>query len=161
MTLKKFPTATDGLARVNCRPFQPLSEEDQQTLEHMVCRLYDESFEGPLDELRMKLFSAKSQDLERIPPTQDAWKMHVQRASFQASLWVTSNIPIQAADPRKHAWREEDGVLVPHWTTKQLAGDVFNVDLTCSCKKGCQAGCSCKKAGLHCTLRCKCGCRKV
>ena len=39
---------------------------------------------------RIRLFSQKTRDVERIPPTSDALDQHLKRSVFQASIWTTA-----------------------------------------------------------------------
>ena len=43
-----------------------------------------------VDEARMELFYRKNKAIENIPPTSDALLQHVKRATYQASIWASS-----------------------------------------------------------------------
>src|SRR6267154_4886082 len=60
-----------------------------------------------------------------------------------------------ANNPINHGWKEEDGKLIPSWTSLPLARDVFSLDVKCTCKITCSL-CKCVKAKLKCTRLCKC-----
>ena len=54
--------------------------------------LYDDNIDSTIDELRMTLFCKKRLDLEKIPPSLDAWQHHVKRAAFQASSRLKEDV---------------------------------------------------------------------
>ena len=43
-----------------------------------------------IHEARMELFCCENKAMENIPPTLDALSQHVKRATYQASVWATS-----------------------------------------------------------------------
>jgi hypothetical protein len=45
--------------------------------------------------------------------------------------------------------------LTPIKTMKKPAPDSLLQTIFCQCKKGCSKACSCRKAGLHCSITCK------
>ena len=71
---------------------------------------------------------------------------------------IQAMIPIP--NPTDYGWKEEDGKLLPIWTTLPLAKDVLNLDVKCSCKSTCSSSsrCKCIKEKLKCTHLCKCKC---
>ena len=113
-----------------------------------------------IDRLRMKLFSHKTKDVERISPTYDALNLYVMRSVYQASIWTTaylSMIPVH--NPTDHGWKEEDGMLLPVWSFLTPAKDVFHLDVKCSYTNQCSR-CKYMKAKLKCTRLCQCKCKK-
>ena len=52
----------------------------------------DSNKEDDVDRVRMRLFSQKTRDVERIPPTSDALEQHLKRSIFQASVWTTAHM---------------------------------------------------------------------
>ena len=106
----------------------------------------------------MKVFSHRTRDVERIPPTSDALDQHLKRSVFQASIWTTAHmsmVPVQ--NPVTHGWMEKDGKLLPIWTTLSLAKDIFKLDVKCTCTKG-SSSCKCKEPNLKCSGLCNCKC---
>ena len=55
--------------------------------ETFVCQLYG-SKTNSINDCRYELFSVKGAQSDNLPPTQDALQMHVQRANYQAAVWV-------------------------------------------------------------------------
>ena len=133
----------------------------KEVASNFVCRLYSkDSDDNDVDLVRMKVFSQKTRNVERIPPTMGALEQHIKRSVFQSSIWTSAYMSMMPVnDPTDHGWKEEHGKLIPIWTSLPLARDVFNLDLKCSCKSTCSL-CKCTKANLKCTRLCKCTCEK-
>jgi hypothetical protein len=151
----------EDFATVIDAPFQT-SPRLKEVAAKFVCRLYsnDSNDDNDVDLVRMKVFSQKTRDVERIPPTSDALYLHLKRSVFQASIWTTAHRTMMPViDPTNHGWKEEDGKLIPIWTSMPLARDVFHLDVKCTCISTCSL-CKCMKAKLKCTRLCKCTCAK-
>jgi len=58
-------------------------------------------------------------------------------------------------NPTNHGWKEEDGKLLPIWTTLSLAKDVFHLYVKCTWSITCSQF-KCMKTKLKCTHQCKC-----
>ena len=71
-------------------PFQT-SLRMKKVAAKFVCWLYanDSNDEIDVNLLRMRQFSRKTRDVERIPPTSDALDQHLKRSVFQA-IWMTA-----------------------------------------------------------------------
>jgi hypothetical protein len=154
------PSILEQFATVVDSPFET-SPKLNELASNFVCRLYSNC--GPdsdVDAIRMQLFSHNTRDVERIPPTKDALEQHLKRSIFQASIWTTAHMAIMPViNPTDHGWKEENGKLLPIWTTKPQARDVFHIDVKCTCKTTCSV-CKCRKSKLKCTRLCKCICDK-
>jgi cytochrome c553 len=90
---------------------------------------------------------------ERLPPSEDATKLHAKRAHLQAVIWVTlgnSNLV-----PTDWGWSLSQGRLKPTALDGPVAPDnVLNV-VRCKCKDNCSSAlCSCRKHGLTCVTAC-------
>ena len=84
-----MPPVIDEFATVVDTPFQTSPKMIEVALD-FVCRLYCNEPNNDVDLVRMKLFSQKTRDVERIPPTRDALDQHLKRSVFQASIWTTA-----------------------------------------------------------------------
>ncbi|CAG9820049.1 unnamed protein product [Phaedon cochleariae] len=108
-----------------------------------------------LDGLRYKIFTksvsnAKFQ-LARLPPTSDAGRYHSFRTYQQVQTWLGNN-----KIPADWGWSLTKQGVVPITTTKNAAPESLLKILACKCARGCStAACSCKKAGLRCSVICK------
>ena len=67
-------------------PFQTLPRS-KEVATNFVCRLYSNKSNdhNDVDLVRMRLFSQKTRDVERISPSIDALDQHLKRSVFQAS----------------------------------------------------------------------------
>ena len=108
--------------------------------------------------MRKKLF-CKTQNVERIPPTQDALYQHCLRAVYQARIWVSAHdCTFQVPDPCLYGWKKEGDKLLPVWITIPAVLEACRELIKCGCKKPCSRACTCKKQELECTRLCKCQC---
>ena len=65
-------------------------------------------------------------------------------------------------NPTDYGWKEDNGRLIPVWTTLSEAKEVFHVNILCFCKQTCSSlRCKSTKANLKCSLLCKCQCRTL
>ena len=116
-----------------------------------------------VDEARMESFCHGNKTMENIPPTADCLLQHARRAAYQASVWTTSEHPLQGRPTPESwgwTWNECDKKWAPVWITQPIANKACLELVKCGCqsKKGCGARCSCKKANWSCTELCKCNC---
>ncbi|KAG0711912.1 hypothetical protein GWK47_019569 [Chionoecetes opilio] len=117
--------------------------------------------------LRWHLFKKMKpeQGVDRLPPTQGAWKQHILRAHLQARIWAQDlvekpNIP----DPLTLGWKKEGDRLIPVLSSEAAAPDCVLELVKCGCGANnpaapmkCTKRCSCKKHNLACTELCQCG----
>ena len=151
----------EEFANVVDTPFQTLPRMEG-VASSFVCRLYsnDSDYGNDVDLVRLKVFSQKTRDVDRIPPTSDALNLHLKRSVFKASIWTTAHMSrMPVGNPTDHVWKEEDGKLLSIWTSLPLARDVFHLDVKCSCNGTCSM-CKCTSVKLKCTRLCKCTCKK-
>ena len=86
-TWNKHPEVTETCEDIIV-PLPGFVRCDFTSVEDFVCRLYDNtSTTSEVNVLRMNMFCQRSQDVQRIPPTQDALILHLRRAVYQASIW--------------------------------------------------------------------------
>ena len=159
--MQEVPSLMEEFATIVDTPFQT-SPRLKEVAARFVCRLYSNESEdySDVDLVRMRVFSQKTRDVERIPPTSDALEQHLKRSVFQASIWATAHMSMMPDNnPTCHGWKEEDGKLLPIWTLLPLAKDILNVDVKCTCVSTCSV-CKCIKNNLKCTRLCKCTCEK-
>lgn len=139
-----------------------LQNETVEAIEKVVCRLYGHNV-CSVNELRYSLFCAKKGFIEShlLPPCKQALDKHIQRASYQATIWKKAleaepNIP----DPTLHGWTSQDSngttVLDIDWMDCHPAPEAVMELLACSCKVNCVPNvCVCIKYDLRCTDMCK------
>ena len=137
-------------------------EEILPVIERYVILLYDKaSSEMRINNARKFLFAHKGRDIENIPPTQDALKQHLLRVGYQAGhIWGQALMKAPSVpSPEDFGWSRKNDTeeWQVKWTTLPPAGMACRAILKCSCTKGCNGKCQCKKASLSCTMLCKCG----
>ena len=120
---------------------------------------YDRSdFAGTLDGLRAHLFGKLKGDLRSLPPTEDAFQLHLRRALHQLAVWKRAhqsdpNLP----DATDFGRQLVDGKLVAVMMNKEPKPSDFKRATSCRCKKSrCARGCSCAKAKVRCVITCLC-----
>ena len=132
-TWNKQPKVTETFVKISQHPFQVLLGDDFASVEDFVCRLYDNtSTTSEVNVLRMNMFCQRSQDVQRIPPTQDALILQVRRAVYQASIWYTRHQPMLPEDDQSSlGWQESNNNLTPRWTSHGTATEVFKLTVKC------------------------------
>ena len=110
-----------------------------------------------VNEARKYLFTKKVRGLEGLPPTHNALKQHVMRATYQGGyVWGRQHFqPLSFLTPQ--GWTVgKKGHMQPRWTTITAAAVSCKELAHCGCKKSCSKRCKCVKAGLPCTPLCVC-----
>ena len=123
--------------------------------ETFVCQLYG-SKTNSINDCRYELFSVKGAQGDNLPPTQDALQMHVQRANYQAAVWVRA---LQAKpvlpSPCGYGWEIANDQLTMKWMTRKPAPDDLLILVNCRCHTGCSSRRrSCVREGMPCTDAC-------
>ena len=92
--------------------------EEFDLLERFTCRLYGSAKET-IDSVRYRLYCLKQGKipLTQLPPCQNAFKKHCQRANYQCKIWRLSLEAEQDVNnPIRHGWIDDsDGNLVIDW----------------------------------------------
>jgi len=90
-----------------------------QDIEKYLCRLYgcssNDEHDPDVDTCRHRLFLKAKKALEFLPPTKDALDLHLQRANYQAKIWINAgDASYKAEDPiATGAWEEVTGNMTP------------------------------------------------
>ena len=94
------------------------------------------------DRVRYKLFCSKNAHTCNLPPTKDALKYHVARATYQACVWHNSlEAAAHTPSPHGHGWDVIDGHISIHWMDQQPAPKALLQFISCNCiKANCVAG---------------------
>ena len=111
-----------------------------------------------LNKLRVKLATVKDSTLVRLPPSEDTFKQHVLRSSYQTKIWLNAHIPKPAVgSPFEHSGKDGKFGLELILLEDQMSSD-FLQDLVCTCKgrSVCSKGCVCFEQNLSCTELCHC-----
>ena len=124
--------------------------------------VYSSSYETSkftnLAELRAhKFLKSGGVDLKRLPPTEDAFRLHLERAAYACIVDKTAHkqIPV-LPDPQEYGWNIAGNVFVPRpMRNDSWPKDVFK-GTSCLCRKGCQKNCGCSKSSRLCNIGCLC-----
>ena len=97
--------------------------------------------------------------ISRMPPTSRAFRFHMLRTHLEVS--TCKNLEQRLEGEGYGFERNADEHLIPIITDTPPAPSYLLQDMKCSCEKPNRAGllctgCGCSKAGLPCTLLCKC-----
>ena len=136
--------------------------EQLPTLERYVIITYDRSNTcKEVNEARRDLFTRKGRDIEGIPPTADALRLHTKRCAYQAGhCWGKALVPSHPLPcPSEWGWvQSASQVWEPLFMTLPEASQSCQELLKCGCKidKGCTRRCKCVRAELQCTALCNC-----
>jgi len=111
-----------------------------------------------LNKLRVKLATARSVNLVRLPPCEASFTQHIIRAMLQTNVWMNSHIakPV-IRSPLGFGWEECRNTLLPVLFEGPMSSD-FLQDLVCTCKgkTSCSTNCVCNQQHLACTPICAC-----
>ena len=128
--------------------------------EEFICRLYGAPDPlGGLNKCRVDLFEKGSKDLEKLPPTSDAFRLHVARCNYQAKVWLMANVglPEIPSPTDSGGWISCEDRLQIIWSTIPSIPQSCISLISCGCKKKCRtANCKCYKNNQQCTPLCGC-----
>ena len=135
------------------------AEDITKACENFLLALYGASTSQSLDDVRLTAFRKKSAkkstntvfQMASLPPTCAAAHQHSFRTYCQVQQWLENDI-----DPAKWGWILSNGSLCPIPTDLPSAPDKVLHVVSCSCKSGCNHGCSCRRAQMPCSYICNC-----
>ena len=116
------------------------------------------SEQNTVNAARREIFCQRSQALEKLPPTKNALLQHFKRAIYQAGIWTTCQVTHQTIpSPTTYGWKDSNNEWQPHWITIPEVSKACQELVKCACTGRC-LHCKCAKAGLKCSMLCKCKC---
>ncbi len=122
-----------------------------------LCHVYGHPRCRDINQVRYDMLS-KGNESHQIPPTQDALRLHIKRANYQAMLWkhaLQGNY--KPPSPDGHGWSVKDDTLEVVWMLQDPAPKSLLEFVHCkTCKKCDTRRCSCKKNGFKCSDVCGC-----
>jgi len=110
-----------------------------------------------LNNIRSAMFGRKLSSKSKImlklctlPPTDESFTLHVQRAHFQTAVWKAANLPNPPdLDPVLYGWQVNGNKLDPVKMMEIAPKEVMNF-VSCGCKTGCATlACTCKNMIFH------------
>ncbi len=136
-----------------------VQEEVITAARQYMVSLYDRSdFGGTLDALRAHLFVSIKGDMRCLPPTEDAFQLHLRRALHQLAVCKRAHM-VQPTYPAATDFERQlvNGKLVATMMLKEAKPSEFKHSQYCRCKKSmCARGCSCARANVKCGIACLC-----
>jgi hypothetical protein len=119
--------------------------------------LYGKKGQFSLNTLRQHMFASSNLDLRMLPPTDDAFNLHVKRALYQLALYKTAYMSHPNLPPPTEFGRVViNGRLCPVLMTIPAKPEIQQAP-SCKCKTSrCLKNCSCLKANVPCCVRCSC-----
>jgi hypothetical protein len=131
--------------------------------EKALVRLYGGKGNETLDKLCLRKFtekvtsSARSVQVQTLPPTSDAAKYHSRRVYLQSHVWMGSEHDLNPID---WGWKLlNDQRLQPRKMDSLAAPDMLLKVIRCQCRGDCDnLRCSCRKNGMDCSSPCT-GCK--
>jgi hypothetical protein len=92
--------------------------------------------------------------LVRLPPSDDTFKQHILRSSYQTKIWLIADIPKPAVgSPLEHGCKDGKFGLEPILFEGQISS-VFLQDLVCNGSFVRSKGCACFEHNLSCIELC-------
>ena len=93
----------------------------------------------------------------RLPPTQDALYIHMERANFQSYEWKHA-LENKSSRPRRAWLDKKDEALAVEWLRQKPSPELVLEFVSCKCKKNKRRNgmCDCFVVGLRCTNICRC-----
>ena len=124
---------------------------------HFFTALYGRKGNHNLNTLREHMYASSKSDLRILPPTDDAFRLHLLRALYQLALYKTACLSeLCLPAPTDFGRVLVDGRLCPVLMTIAAKPDLQESP-RCNCKSSrCLKRCSCSGAGVPCCIRCSC-----
>ena len=115
------------------------------------------SHDCSLNTLRQHMFASSKSDIRMLPPTDDAFNLHLLRALYQLALCKAAHLSNPALPPATEFGRVLiNGRLCPLLMTFPAKPNIQQ-PVSCKCKKfKCLRSFSCARAGVLCCVRCSC-----
>ena len=140
--------------------------EEFKTLQRFVILMYSKASDHlRVNEARLDFFFKKNQNLESIPPTENALLEHCKRAIYQCGIWsrcleTQQNLPNKSDFGWQRINIDPDIPWGPVWFTNGEAHkSVRELEIKCKCQgvAGC-IRCKCYNSDMRCTMLCNCNC---
>lgn len=100
---------------------------------------------------KRKLSGKRAIQLKSLPPTEEAGLQHILRIYCQVQEWLGNDI-----QPEVFGWMINEGSFEPNQGFSTICPTKISKNISCGCKTGCKAACTCVKNGMSCTAVCKC-----
>ena len=120
---KQYDELTDVLDYISFSPSQENVNTALPTLEKLVVLLHDRtSTYTSINECKKNLFSRKGRLTEELPLTLDAFKLHVNRAVYQASYCCAQSLLKDHVLPDPNEWEFQPSLDYDSRRIKDVSG---------------------------------------
>jgi hypothetical protein len=148
--------------------FQPLAvlgspqelvlRDVEQAAIKFIGAMYGESHCTSLNALRCDKTGKKNIQGKKLPPTEDAFHLHLLRCAYQLMIWRQAVVPLLTLpDVTMYGYERSTGVLQPKMMGQSPAAPELLNDLVCDCLPDeCAMECSCLTNEQPCTAACNC-----
>ena len=133
-------------------------EVEFEPARRLFVSLYGKQGYNDMNHPRAHMYGSKS-DLCHLPPTEDAFKLHILRGLYQLIIWKSAHLsdakyPDVCLFGRKLS---QNGFLEVVPSTLPAKPQAATSKKFCDCKKGrCLKNCPCEKAKVICFISCGC-----
>jgi len=157
-----FPEVTNTFIAITEDPTcLTLNSLHMRHLERWVVLMYSKNCSAySVNEARKVMFTHSLKSLDSIPPTQHAIFQHAKRALLIAAFIWKQSLSKKPKIPNPSEWGWEwnsrTKQWVPYWTDLADVSQACSLLLHCGCTIACRGNCKCHRAGLRCSILCKC-----
>ena len=140
----------------------PQEESVLSNAEAFVWQLYNHWTDRvDINEERAAAFRKVKKNLDSLPMTKDALRVHIRRANFQCMIWKIAKEPRPSlSSPEENGWFYKEGVLKPQlMNQEEVSASCLQLAFCgCSSANNCiNCRCTCVRMSLGCSKGCKCG----
>ena len=143
---------------------EEVTNQARQLVLEVYSRKQDDFSGSDLCSLRMyKFLNSKSVLMKVLPPTEDAFLLHLKRAAYATIVDKNAHRPKpNLPSVEGYGWSleltEPEHVLLPTPVPSTRPPWPTQMPQThkCGCVKGCGPNCSCRRNGLECYIGCRC-----
>ena len=134
-----------------------INNESKKASTRFVCLVYGKD-ETCLNKLRCDMAN-KNILGKKLPPTNDSFMLHLQRAAHQLIIWKQSCQPTQMIpNPVEYGYyKDENNNVCPKLMTQEISAPELLNNLSCDCEDFCTGDCLCVVNNQPCTSICGCG----
>ena len=107
-----------------------VTKELTENLEKFTIRvIYNDRNSKTLAEARVKKWNSMvKKGTLRLAPDKDSFNQHLNRANYQAHIWLHYNNPMHPDSPLSYGWEIKSDIMVPvMYTTPALPTDINNM----------------------------------
>lgn len=137
-----------------------LSADEISICTRFVGQIYGKNECKSLSQLRAeKVLRSSNIKPRRLPPTDDSFRLHLQRCLYQLIIWkyaVWKEQPEIDAGDYGYTRDTESGLIVPVHMSQPSAPPELLSDMVCNCGDLCENNCACSVLCQPCTVACEC-----